>query len=233
MINYVIYNSKSRTVSDRNRGARGFTLIELMVSLTIMGMISAVVLSAMRTGLLAWDKGTDHVEDLRRSRAVHEILNESIGGALPFLYGVRSGEGVPSRKLGFEGNNGYIRFVSRASFKDGPGAIPRWIDLRWVRDSVNPSGALVAEERLIRPPDNLPDTSIYWSGSVLRADSCDFTFLDGAVVDKPAAWTSEWRPLTEHLPQAIRIRCMVESKEVVSVSLLDYAASYAAGLRLN
>jgi prepilin-type N-terminal cleavage/methylation domain-containing protein len=213
--------------------SRGFTLIELIVSLTIMAMISGVVLSAMRTGLLVWNKGTDHVEDLRRSRAVHQILNDSISGALPLMFGIRSGEGPVTRRLAFDGSTDHLRFVSRTSFKDGPNAIPRWIDLRWVRDSVNPSGALVAEERLIRPPDNLPDTSIYWTGSVLQADGCDFAFLDGAIVDRPATWLPEWRPLAEHLPKAIRIRCTMQSKEVVSVSPLDYAVSYAEGLRLN
>jgi hypothetical protein len=51
--------------------------------------------------------------------------------------------------------------------------------------------------------------------------------------DKPAAWTPEWHPSFEQLPKAVRVRCIAQSKKMVSIATLDYSASFAAGLRLN
>jgi len=197
-----------------------------------MAMVSAAVLSGLRTGLLVWNKGTDHVEDLHRSRVAVQLLRDSISGALPFMYIVRSGE-TSSRKLAFEASPDHLRFVSRISFKDGPGSIPRWIDIRWLQDPGRKSGLLVVDERIILPPDNVPDAAPYWSGNLLQAESCSFDFLDGNAGEKPVEWVREWQPSAEHLPKAIRVRCVAQSKEVVVVNLLDYAASYTDGMRLN
>lgn len=212
--------------------AQGFTLIELIVSLTIMAMVSAAVLSGLRTGLQVWDKGTNHVDELRRSRLVVQLMHDSIGSALPFMYTVRDGE-ARSRKLAFDAAPDHVRFVSRVSFKDGPGSVPRWIDIRWVPGAEKKPGQLVADERIVLPPDNLPDANVYWSGNLLSADSCAFEFLDSAPAEKSLEWTRDWRPLAEHLPKAIRVRCTARSGDMVLVDALDYAPSFTAGMRLN
>jgi prepilin-type N-terminal cleavage/methylation domain-containing protein len=224
MINYM--SSNNRTV------ASGFTLIELVVSLTIMAMISAAVFSALRSGLLVWEKGTAHIDDLRRSRVVLELLHESIGGALPFMYAVQA-ENPTLRSLAFEASHDHLRYVSRTSFKDGPNSVPRWIDIRWQRDPDKQSGALVVEERTILPPRNVPDSAVSWTGRVLEASTCSFDFLERTSSADPAMWTQAWHPASEQLPKAVRIRCSGRSGEMVAVSALEYTVSYAAGLRLN
>ena len=215
-----------------NKKPRGFTLIELVVSLTLMAMISAAVVSALRTGLLVLDKGTDHLDRLRQTRVVVQLLNEAISGALPFTYSAGAAT-APIQRLAFEGSSDHLRFVSRTSFKDGPDSIPRWIDIRWMPDAQKTAGALVLEERIVLPPSNLPDAAVYWTGRVLQADGCSFDYLDGNGNDKPFSWTPVWRPSSEQLPKAVRIRCNNESKDFLSLNPLEYAASYAAGLRLN
>jgi len=217
--------------SNNNGSTKGFTLIELVVSLMIMAMVSAAVLSGLRTGLLVWDKENKHIEDLRRSRVVVQLLHDAIAGALPFSYATRVG-GTPVQKLAFEAAPDRIRFVTRTSFKDGPDSLPRWMEIRWVKEAEKQTGDILVEERIIMPPDNSPDTTAYWSGKVLSANSCSFDFMENAT-DRPIAWARDWRPLSDQLPRAVRIRCTYPSKEVSSVVPLDYAASYAAGLRLN
>ena len=58
----------------------GFSLIEVLVSMTMMAMVAAVVLSAMRSGLAMWDKGGNHIEALRHSRLVVDVLNDRSEG---------------------------------------------------------------------------------------------------------------------------------------------------------
>jgi hypothetical protein len=131
--------------------------------------------------------------------------------------------------LAFDGSQTALRLVARTSFKDGPDGIPRWVDIRWV------SGELLVEERRILPPDNTPDSMIYWSGSILRAKSCSFNYLIAAQPGRSVEWLREWHyPANSRLPRAVRLECVVTSANVVeSILPLDYALSSAAGLTLR
>jgi hypothetical protein len=181
-----------------------------------------------------WEKGTNHIETLRRSRVVLDVLNDQIRGAIPLTYTVRA-ENRVSTLLAFDGTPARIRFVARTSFKDGPDGIPRWIDIRWNRDQQSPAGELIVEERRILPPDNTPDTVVYWRGSVLKSESCSFAFMTNNEPNKPAIWLQEWHfDANSRLPRAVRLSCTLPSKQVVrSVLPLDYAAPSALGLTLR
>lgn len=213
---------------NNSKSKGGFTLIEVLVSMTLMAMIAAVVLSAMRSGLTVWDKGGGHIDALRRSRVVFDVLNDQIRGSLPLTYTVKTGDRAAAL-LAFEGSSTELRFVSRASFKDGPDGIPRWVDLRWN------SGELTVEERRILPPDNAADAAVLWRQAVLHGESCSFDFLSGSQSNRPPEWLSEWRyTANAPLPRAVRINCVLKAKDKVRLLIpLDYAASSAAGLTLR
>jgi hypothetical protein len=217
--------------STRARGV--FTLIEVVVSMTLMALVSVVVLAALRNSLTIWEKGTGHLDRLHRAHVVHEVLYEQIRSAIPFGYTIKVGEAA-IRLLGFEGDRNHIRFVSRNSFKDGPNGIPRWVEIRWLANLQNGTGDLTAEERRILSPDNNPDSNVYLRENLLRANDCSFDFLKSSGPTEPAAWTQDWQPPKDAtLPRAVRLTCLVESKQIRSVIPLDYAASSAAGLLLR
>lgn len=199
-----------------------------------MAMVAAVVLSATRSGMSMWNKGTSHIESLRRSRVVLDILNDQIRGAIPLVYIVRTAQGAATL-LAFDGNRAGIRFVSRTSFKDGPEGIPRWIELRWNTDSVKPDGELIVEERRILSPDNSPDPTVYWRGELLHAQACSFDFLLGAQGNRPPLWLQEWHyPANSTLPKAVRLNCTEAGKATIqSLIALDYSASSTVGFTLR
>jgi prepilin-type N-terminal cleavage/methylation domain-containing protein len=208
----------------------GFTLIEVLVSITMMAMVAAIVVTAMRSGVSVWNKGTSHIESLRRSRVVLDILDDQLRGAVPLSYTVRTSE-RPANVLAFDGSRIGIRFVSRSSFKEGPDGIPRWIDLQWNGDPQKAAGDLIVEERRILPPDNLPDSVVVWRGSVLHAETCSFHFLMDAQQSKPPAWLEEWHyPMHTTLPKAVRLNCLAAGKTTTRLLVpLDYYESSIAG----
>jgi hypothetical protein len=209
-------------------------LIELLVSITIMAVVAAVVVSATRSGLAMWDKGSDHLQTLRRSRVILDVLNDQIRGALPMTYVVRTTERATELPA-FDGRRTGLLFVSRSSFKDGPDGIARWIDVEWVHDPQKPTGELTVEERRILPPDNTADAAVEWRGVILQGQSCTFDFLQDAQASTPATWFQEWRyPIRVTLPKAIRLNCVSASKQPMQwLSALDYYESSVGGLKLR
>jgi hypothetical protein len=209
-------------------------LIEVLVSITMMAMVAAVVLSAMRSGLSMWDKGTKHIETLRRSRIVLELLNDQIRGALPLTYTVRADNRIATLPA-FDGGRTSIRFATRTSFKDGPDGIPRWVSVVWTAEAQTGSGQLIVEERRILPPDSAAEGSVYWRGTAFRGESCFFQFLTEAQAGKPPVWLEDWHfPPHTTLPRAVRLNCVSEAKtSIQSVLPLDYAASSGSGWTLR
>lgn len=221
--------SNGSLAGDRN--AAGFTLIEVIVSMTIMALLSVVVLSAVRTGTTVWNKNDAYLSHLHQSHTVIQMLHEQIRGAVPLFFDLKE----PERKinvLAFEGDRVHIRFVSRNSFKDGPNGIPRWVEIRWAAQPQTP-GNLFLEERRILSPSNQPDPNVYWQGNILQADSCSFDFLKNWVGNEPPAWIPEWpRPATL-LPQAVRLNCVTKSRKTTLITSLDHFESSTSGLVLQ
>jgi prepilin-type N-terminal cleavage/methylation domain-containing protein len=211
----------------------GFTLIEVVVSMTLAATASMAVLLALRSGFTIWDRGADHLDRLHRTRVVHELLYDQIRGAMPFAHIVKQPERFIPLEA-FEGGRNYIRFVSRSSFKDGPNGIPRWVEIRWLRNSQDETGNLTAEERRILSPDNKADSNIYTRENLFQANDCSFDFLKSGSPMEPPAWTLDWQPPKDAtLPRAVRLTCFTEANQVRTIIPLDYAASSAAGLLLR
>jgi general secretion pathway protein J len=62
-------------------GSFGFTLLELMISLTILGLILLVVFGALHIGVRAWEKGEKDVDKHQRERVVLDLVKAQIASA--------------------------------------------------------------------------------------------------------------------------------------------------------
>jgi len=93
----------------RNR-ERGFTLLELLISITILGLIATLILGAFRIGVRAWEKGEKDVEIHQRERVVLDLVRRQLSSVC--LRGVRDAGG---RILTFEGDGKSMQFVSHVN----------------------------------------------------------------------------------------------------------------------
>ena len=211
--------------------SRGFTLIELLVALTLFGVIATLVASSTRLSLDLSARGNKRAESIRKEQMQLGFLRNQLQGALPFSYWTVV-ETDRREHAGFEGESGRIRFISRAGLLDGPGSLPRWVELR---KQAAPGGLvkIVLEERRILPPDNQPGETVTAQTEIPACVDAHFEYLD--TVDQQLKWSSEWNAVDHNtaLPIAVRVRCESTADPMNILIPLEYAESARLGLRIQ
>jgi prepilin-type N-terminal cleavage/methylation domain-containing protein len=88
------------------RANRGFTLLEVLVSLTIMSLIVTVAFAGFSVAIDSWERGSRKIEELDRRFAVERLLQRQIEMADPAT---------------LSGDDRRLEFVSSYSLANGPG----------------------------------------------------------------------------------------------------------------
>ena len=92
----------------------GFTLLEVIVTLTILGFILLIIFGAFRLGLSAWERGETTREEYQKLRAVSQLISRQIKSIVPYKIKTQKAEGD---YLAFEGKPHSLRFISALSLK--------------------------------------------------------------------------------------------------------------------
>jgi prepilin-type N-terminal cleavage/methylation domain-containing protein len=100
------HEEKRRVRVEFLHDSRGFTLIEVLVSLSIMALITGIAFSGLSAGIDSWERGTRKIQELDRRVSVQRLLNRQLPLAI---------------KGQFEGSNTTLEFVSSYSLANGPG----------------------------------------------------------------------------------------------------------------
>ncbi len=104
-----------------SKNQSGFTLLELILSLAIVGIIIALGLGGIRLGMSARDVGEKTVDTYQRLRIITEQLTQKLQSAYPvFVVQKDSSSNTQNlssskRIMAFEGESNSLRFVTFAS----------------------------------------------------------------------------------------------------------------------
>jgi prepilin-type N-terminal cleavage/methylation domain-containing protein len=96
------------------RRDRGFTLMELLVSITLMGLVAVAIHSGFRLCLSSWEKGEKALQRQRTLHFVLDLISRQVGSIVPY-YSRQQLEGTPVDVLLFHGSAQGVRFVSSFS----------------------------------------------------------------------------------------------------------------------
>lgn len=92
----------------------GFTLIEVIITLTILGFIILIVSETFRLGLSTWERGDSIKEDYQKIRMISQLVSRQIKSAVPYKFKTEKAEGD---YLAFQGKHNSLRFVSALAMK--------------------------------------------------------------------------------------------------------------------
>ena len=119
---------------------QGFTLLELLCSVTILSMVLVSVYGTLNMGSRAWEKGERDIDKIQRMRVIMDLLGREIKSAFPY-------EVTPStldthkKFYAFEGKKDSISFVSTVPLRGGKRG------LSWLTFLVEEDKGLVVVER--------------------------------------------------------------------------------------
>jgi len=170
---------------------RGFTLVEVVIALTIAATLLVVMFAGLRVGLAAWQRGDERAEALQRTRSITQIVIRTLAAAHPYQMSATGQE--PARLL-FEGEPDRVAFVTAAA----PFPLAEPIAYTAVTLSQDAGAGLAIRQKPLpndKPFERLPPTVV--DGSVT---AIAFRYLR----DADRTWTDRWDAAVEKaLPVAI------------------------------
>jgi len=209
----------------------GFTLVEVMVTLAILGFILLIIFGAFRLGLSAWEKGEFIKEEYQKLRIASQMISRQFKSIVPYKIKSQKAEGD---YLAFEGKAHTLKFVSSFSLKAKQPEGFVWAVYEF-REGGNEGGHLVLyEQRALNkdfmeepPPEELA-VSLFEGIAEVR-----FEYYQEADAEKNQAgeWVEEWNTREQkELPKALRMTLTPKkgqgNKEEAPFTILTPIPSY-------
>lgn len=110
----------------RRRSRAGVTLMELLIAVTLVGLLTVGILFAMRVGLGALEAVDRKFGAGRRVLGAQRVLDQQIAGLIPVQIQCKGPKDIPA--LFFQGQPDAMRFVSSYTLEEGARGYPRVVE---------------------------------------------------------------------------------------------------------
>jgi general secretion pathway protein J len=175
--------------------SRGFTLLEVLIALSIVGMLLVIAFGGLRVALAAWRQGEDRAEAHQHVRAVAYTLSRALGAA----YAYRATKGLsPEAVVLFGGGEKRLEFVTQAA------PLPLQVPVAFTAvvlalDEGNEAGLVVRQRAL-------PNRDPFTDGTVVMRDP-NVTSMAFKFLSEDGQWVDTWDGQeAKTIPRAIQLR---------------------------
>ncbi|PIE82797.1 MAG: hypothetical protein CSA09_05140 [Candidatus Contendobacter odensis] len=196
----------------------GFTLLELIVSITLMGLILVVLYGGLRVGLDSWDGGERRAEQTQRLRSVQEFLRRQLQQSVTVYQNVDNEDGKLDQYLP-SGRTNVVVFMGQPDMTEvvvpmmahlGQGGLYR------LRIHVDQENRLRVRWRPYLPEE--PEAGVEQSSVLLEGvSSIEWSYFgveaddeSNGDIQKPQ-WHSKWRNFRQR-PRLVRLILNLEGE---------------------
>jgi len=216
---------------------KGFTLLELLISLTILSVIVVIIFGGFRIGIRAWEKGERDVETRQRQRIVLDLIKRQIASIC-----LREVKDASQQSMLLKGDD-----PSETKDANQQSVLLKGDDKSMVFLSLVPLvpgnrfGTVCVKYRVRPEDDGDRERLMFWEKNiVLMSKKTDmsalpedeffellpgvqrisFEYLKGGTGEESSQWQQTWdQAMDEGLPRAVRV-VMVEDVEKAPVSVI-------------
>jgi general secretion pathway protein J len=184
-----------RTRSERPAAA-GFTLVELLIAVTLLSLLSVALLVALRVGVRAERAASVRLEVEEDTALALSYIRAQFGDTRTALEVDETGRS----DVVFDGAADRVAFVAPLPSRVNlPGL--HFIEIMAVRAALGTE--LVLRARPYRPPNILP-VDIPEKRLITGLGAAEFAYFGAASSDEAASWYSEWHNM-QNLPTLVRL----------------------------
>jgi general secretion pathway protein J len=181
---------------------KGFTLVELLLAITLLSMLLALAYGGLHAATQATDRGQTILEESGRLRMAHQFVHKQLNQAIPLAFDQTEGKTTEADKAEiFIGSSNSIRFVGPMPGYLGFGG-PQVQQLSIVsgKDGLE----LVLEHALVQGFEESRLTERAPVGLIDHIATAQFSFLGRDEEGELLPWVSAWEE-TDTLPVAIAL----------------------------
>lgn len=174
---------------------RGFTLLEMVVAVTLVALMAVGIWSVFRTSIRSWSRGTQFIDANQRRRSILDLVRKQIASTYGLLTPMDMTTGKGPYPI-FNGAEDSLRFVSLNSlrFQESPGLT--LVSYEVVQGRQGDYSLVEREERYL---GQLPDQESQVNISGEKATevfnnlaSFTFEYFDPGSGEDQSQWVKEW-----------------------------------------
>lgn len=205
----------------------GFTLLELLVSITIFALLMVVLIGALQLGSRQVGRLTGQVDRSSQVALAQNFLRAQLGAAQPIV------TSTPDSKIvQFTGDPQRIDFVAL-----GPESLPSGgLQVLSVGIREAPNGTteqLVVSRRPLREDPDAPPEAEAPTVLLDGLRSATFVYYGPAAANDDADWQTDWQNM-EYLPLLVRLSAtFADGQKMADLTVALRLSSSLADLRLN
>lgn len=183
----------------------GFTLIEVLIAMTLLGIMVVLLFSSLRIAADSWNSGESRTIAVNKKAVVYQFFKRHLSTMRPVNFPVTNPEENPQPQLAFQGNPQHMVFVASL-----PASAARkgWQIFEIGVDPNLPSTITVALTPFQQTANLLPDKV------PLLSHVKNYAFSYYGTVDNTnggggGVWVDQWVSM-DHLPLLIKVRILQE-----------------------
>lgn len=182
----------------------GFTLLELLVAMTLLGLLMTVLFGGLRFGTRAWERAIDHSGGTDDIRLAQMHIRRALELAYPYFV---SDPDHP--RIDFEGTADRVAFLGPAPNAQSTGG-----RARIVLSSAGRDGALSLTFES-RPELALPEAQGDSDVLVSGLTALEFSYFGSSGPDEPPQWLDRWTNRIR-LPLLVRVSAALSDDDARS-----------------
>ena len=185
----------------------GFTLLELLVSLTILAIVASLIFGSLKVGIGAWERGERDIDANQRLRAVAELVKAQIAS----IYAEKKLKLADNTEFFVRGDSKSLEFSSVAPILPQSNGRPVYVKYRVVPDEETGVDQLFLREldlALLNPKETEKKEDLKSDYTLLISSAKDisFEYLSPSQAEEGREWVKEWKEDKKNiLPVAIRL----------------------------
>lgn len=210
----------------RRRRERGMTLIEVLIAVSLAGLLAAGLAGSLGQGIRTMESSDRRIAAARRNAGVQRLMEQQVAGFLPIMAKCGIAAGRPGDYPFFDGRPNVARFVTSYSLLGAARGGPRIVEwffapaedgkgIRLLLNEMPYAGPHVAGA-MCMPPARDPFSGLELlgfpppmprQGTFVIADRLEsgaLSYLETAREGRPPRWVSLWTR-REEWPAAIRL----------------------------